>query len=122
MNERSYSEIELHGDEDLEWLIEFDLNCKAAECVFIPLRVALPELAHATTSPLEDYLIDGSEGAYERALEFAEIYSESGPDALPPIVFWRGAERLHLLDGYKRLAGASAAGLTELPAYEARRR
>lgn len=52
-----------------------------------------------------------------RVEEFAELYRERGPGALPPIVVVETADRSRriLVDGYHRLQAAQEAGLDELP-------
>jgi len=117
-NALPYGDLEGVPDEDLEWFIRTDLGVEPDQCFFKKCRVALAELAQFVTSPLEDYLLDGNETAYVRAVAIADCYEEGGDEALPPIVGWRNAEGWHMLDGFKRCAGANHAGLADLPAYE----
>ena len=86
---------------------------------FRPATLAL-EAASAWVCAPETYLLDGDADGYERAVALADAYS-SGAD-VPPVVFGWLADAegsLQVIDGLHRLSGAAAAGLRQVPAFEA---
>ena len=82
-------------------------------------RMPLERLAGWVCQP-ESYLQDNDVCGHRRAVELADAYRCGR--RVPPIVFgWLvvDSESLQVLDGLHRLAGAGAAGLRHIEAFEA---
>jgi len=115
----SYQELEMAGDEELDFFIKEDTGMSPNNCIFISGHVQISTMRYqsAAESP-EDFLSDGNEAGYEKIMEMIELYEDQGKDALPPIVYWVDeAGNNKILDGRCRLLAARFSGQNELPSY-----
>lgn len=121
-----YGQLENRGDEFLEDELR-RLRLEPAETRYRLLRLPLTELRGAICAP-EDYLSDGDEEGYEKAVAMREAL-ESGRE-LPPIVLVYGDDystrvgygepmgRWVVVDGFHRLCAHGAAGSEAVLAYQ----
>lgn len=78
----------------------------------LPVEVALAEIRFVERAWPRQYLDD------ERVEDFAALYREQGPGALPPLdLVPYGPGRYLIADGVHRVQAARRSGLTSLPAY-----
>src|ERR1035437_2137398 len=114
-----YADIELAGDEELEFFIRIELHKEPKDCRFTRTKIAVSELrGQAACLCPEDYLFDDDEEGYDRLWEMIAAYNYGGADSLPPVVIWDDQGKVGLLDGRRRVAAALEAGVKTLPAYK----